>query len=69
MTLLVRFRATRDDKRGLRDRTAGFARARRARKKNESRVFSVSNKWVDSDPRSLLVGNTVKLSRCDMHKA
>jgi len=69
MTLPERFRATRDDKRGLRDRTAGFVRARRARKKNEPWVFSVSNKWVDSNPRSLLLGNTVKLSRCDMNKA
>ena len=69
MTLPERFRASSDDKRGLRDRTAGFVKARRARKKDRPWVFSVANKLVDSDPLSLLLGNTVKLSRCDTHKA
>ena len=67
MTLPERFRASSDDKRGLRDRTAGFVKARRARKRNQPWVFSVANKWVDSDPLSPLLGNTVKLRRCDMH--
>ena len=69
MTFPERFRLTRDDKRGLCDRTAGFVRARRARKEKGTLGLQCFNKWVDSDPRSLLLGNTVKLSRCDMHRA
>ena len=32
-------------------------------------AFSAANKWVDSDRLSLLLGNTVKLSRWDTQKA
>ena len=44
-------------------------RGLRSREEYANPGFRAFDKWVDSDRRSLLLGNTVELSRCDMQKA